>query len=62
MPTIKDCCMVLLADYCWAVDKLSQEFFDTTYDKLPKWAKADVKAGAKNYARIRIEDLIERSK
>lgn len=62
MPTIKDECMVLLMDYRWAVNKLAAEFYDMPYDKLPKWAKVDVKAGARQYAAIRINDLIERGK
>ena len=62
MPTIKDCCMVLLSDYQWAINKLAVELWDMPFQQLPKWAKADVKAGARAYAQIRIEDLIERSK
>jgi len=62
MPTIKDECMVLLFDYRWVINKLSQEFFDMPYNRLPKWAKVDVKAGARRYAAMRINDLIERGK
>lgn len=62
MATIQQECRILLADYVWAIKKLSKEFYDMPYSDLSGHAKKDVKAGAKAYAQMRINDLIERGK
>jgi hypothetical protein len=63
MPTVIDECKVLLSDYQWAIRKLSTEYYDEyPYKKLPEWSRLDIKAGAKTYAKMRIEDLITRGK
>ena len=62
MARIQQECRVLLSDYVWAVNKLSEEFYDMSYGELPDYAKKDVKAGVKTYVEMRINDLIERGK
>ena len=51
----------ILDSYQWAVGKLSQDFYDTPYSELPKWAKVDVQAGAKQYTRGVMDKVLDKN-
>jgi len=48
----------VLDAYQWAVGRLAREY-GMPYQQLPKWAKVDVQAGAKLYARQQMDKVFK---